>query len=36
VGLYGCTVFTHLFSTVLAVLAAVGGMGMLSWFLLNN
>ena len=35
-GLYCCTVFTNLLSTVLAFLAAAGGMGMLSWFLLNN
>lgn len=35
-GLYCCTLFTSLISVLLAVLAAVGGMGMLSWFLLNN
>jgi hypothetical protein len=34
-GLYFCTIFTNLLLTLLAVLAALGGMGMLSWFLLN-
>ncbi|MEI6463289.1 MAG: GYF domain-containing protein [Verrucomicrobiota bacterium] len=35
VGLYCCTLFTNLFLTLPAVLGAVGGMGLLSWFLLN-
>ena len=35
-GLYGCTIFTNLISALVAVVAAVGGMGMLSWLLLNS
>lgn len=35
-GLYSCTVFVRLLPALLAALAAAGGMGMLSWFLLNN
>jgi hypothetical protein len=34
-GLYFCTIFTNLFLTLVAVLAALGGTGLLSWFLLN-
>lgn len=35
IGLYCCTIFTNLLLTLIAVLAALGGMGLLSWFLLN-
>ena len=34
-GLYLCTVFVHLSPALMAVLAAVSGMGMLAWHFIS-
>lgn len=36
IGLYLCTVFVSLIPVILAGLAAVGGMGLISWFLISQ
>lgn len=35
-GLYCCTVFTSLIPVLVAGIAAIGGMGLVSWFLINQ